>query len=192
MYRIIGILGPSGCGKDSLLAEIRNHAKEYGDNINEIVMTTTRPPRDYEKNGEHYWFINKDEFNKSNDLVGHTWFNNWGYAIDIKSLQEDKINLAVLNPKMAYELMYEDNIKITLYYLKVNDRERLLRQLTRETNPNCSEICRRFLADKDDDILYSNFQLCCLTNETLKDKQHNAKVILETARTLALADQNCK
>lgn len=35
-------------------------------------------------------------------------------------------------------------------WIKANDKTRLLRSINREKNPNCSEICRRFLADKID------------------------------------------
>lgn len=192
MFRIVGILGPSGSGKDSLLAEIKKQAKDIGLDVNEVVLTTTRPKREYESHGQHYWFVTKQEFDKSDSLIGHTWFNNWGYAIDYNNLSKDKINIAVLNPKMAYELLYEEDIKTCLYYLEVEDRERLLRQLTREVKPNCTEICRRFLADKSDELLYNNLTYCSLINDTTEHKIHNAKIILETASTLARADQNSK
>ena len=35
-------------------------------------------------------------------------------------------------------------------YIYATDKMRLLRSLSREKNPNCHEICRRFLADEKD------------------------------------------
>lgn len=35
-------------------------------------------------------------------------------------------------------------------YIEVSDKIRLLRQLNRENNPNCAEICRRFFTDEQD------------------------------------------
>ena len=35
-------------------------------------------------------------------------------------------------------------------YIQVDEKTRLLRTLNREKNPDCEEICRRFLADKKD------------------------------------------
>jgi hypothetical protein len=34
--------------------------------------------------------------------------------------------------------------------LEASDKTRLIRSLTRESNPDCEEICRRFFADKFD------------------------------------------
>ena len=33
-------------------------------------------------------------------------------------------------------------------YIDVNDKKKLLRSLEREENPDCKEICRRFISDK--------------------------------------------
>lgn len=179
MYRIVGILGPSGSGKDTLLKELIAAAKDKNIDFHEVVLTTTRPKRDYEVHGRHYWFISKNEFNKSDTLVGSTWFNNWGYAIDTNNLSKDKTNVVVLNPKMALELKYEDNIQLSLYRLYVDDKERLLRQLLRESKPNCKEICRRFLADEEDSVFYSNLDIVTgFKNDTREEMKRNVDYLL--------------
>ena len=57
---ILLISGPSGCGKSSLLKEVYKVVNNYYFSIS----TTTRKPRDGEKDGKDYFFITKDEFKK--------------------------------------------------------------------------------------------------------------------------------
>ncbi len=57
---ILIISGPSGCGKSSLLKEVYKTIKNYYFSIS----TTTREPRDGEKDGVDYYFVSKEEFEK--------------------------------------------------------------------------------------------------------------------------------
>ncbi len=59
---ILLISGPSGCGKSSLLKEVYKTI----DNYYFSISTTTRKPREGEKNGVDYYFVSKDEF--ENDI----------------------------------------------------------------------------------------------------------------------------
>lgn len=58
--KLIILSGPSGVGKDTLLKKL----VEINKNIKISVSATTRPQRNYEKNGEDYYFIDKIEFLK--------------------------------------------------------------------------------------------------------------------------------
>ncbi len=55
---LITVTGPSGSGKDTLM----QHVIEDYEHLKFFITTTTRSPRDYEKNGEHYHFIDKETF----------------------------------------------------------------------------------------------------------------------------------
>ena len=55
---ILLISGPSGCGKSSMLKELYKVIRNYYFSIS----TTTRKPRNGEKNGVEYFFVSKDEF----------------------------------------------------------------------------------------------------------------------------------
>lgn len=57
---ILIISGPSGCGKSTLLKEVYNNI----DNYYFSISTTTRSPRDGERNGVDYYFVTKEEFEK--------------------------------------------------------------------------------------------------------------------------------
>ncbi|PIF04459.1 MAG: guanylate kinase [Arcobacter sp.] len=57
---ILLLSGPSGCGKSSLLKEVYKSIKNYYFSIS----TTTREPREGEKDGVDYFFVSKEEFKK--------------------------------------------------------------------------------------------------------------------------------
>ncbi|VAY86622.1 Guanylate kinase [hydrothermal vent metagenome] len=59
---ILLISGPSGCGKSSLLKKLYQNI----DNYYFSISTTTRKPRDGERNGIDYFFVSKKEF--ENDI----------------------------------------------------------------------------------------------------------------------------
>ena len=60
---ILLLSGPSGCGKSSLLKELYKVVTNYYFSIS----TTTREPRDGEKDGVDYFFVSKEEFLKDID-----------------------------------------------------------------------------------------------------------------------------
>ena len=58
MKNIIAISAPSGTGKSTLCEELRRKKPQ----IKFSVSCTTRPKRDYETQGENYYFLTDDEF----------------------------------------------------------------------------------------------------------------------------------
>ncbi len=58
--KLIIVAGPSGTGKGT----VENAVMEKFPEIQFSVSVTTRPRRDYEIEGEHYFFISKEEFLK--------------------------------------------------------------------------------------------------------------------------------
>ncbi|WP_288644329.1 guanylate kinase [uncultured Helicobacter sp.] len=94
MSRILILSGPSGSGKSTLCKMIQEHiAKTYFS-----ISTTTRPPRDGEVNGKHYFFVKKEEFiaNIKNNMFlewAEVHNNYYGTALAPiqKALKEGKI-----------------------------------------------------------------------------------------------------
>jgi guanylate kinase len=147
-YKIIALFGPSGSGKDTL-AKILAERKD----INEIVSCTTRPMRDYEKDGVDYHFLTNEDFAKKvldGSMLEATSFRDWFYGTPIDSLKEDKINVGVFNIQGIDCLLKDNRLKIYPIYVACEDKLRLQRALDREVNPDCEEICRRFLTDLQD------------------------------------------
>lgn len=140
---MIGICGPSGSGKDSLFNLLRKIPI-----FNPIIKHTSRPRREYENAGADYIFVNADFFLKQEEWICISEFNEWFYGIHKKSLKKDKINLAVLDPTQIASIKSIPFIDLTLIYLEVPDRERIIRCLKR--GDNIEEVFRRYKADRED------------------------------------------
>lgn len=146
--KVIALFGPAGAGKD-LLQEIM--VKNHG--LHGIISHTTRPMRDNETDGVAYHFITRRDFAKmveQKKFLEFTEFNNWWYGTSIDSLSEDEVNIGVFNIDGIKSLLTDSRIEVHPIYICAPDKFRLLRQLKRETDPNCLEICRRFLTDNED------------------------------------------
>ena len=154
---VIALFGKSGSGKSRTLKMLCN-SKEY----NELVMTTTRSPRDYEVEGIHYHFMSPEDFAikvVNGDLVEVTSFNDWFYGTDINEFKTDKVNIGAFSI-FGIECMLQDpRLNVYPVYIHASDKTRLLRNLNREETPNCSEICRRYFTDEQDfdDIPFEYF-----------------------------------
>lgn len=147
-YQIIALFGESASGKDTIQKYI---VSSYG--AKGIVSCTTRPKRDYEKNGKDYYFLTNEEFAAKvldGSMLEATEFNGWFYGTPIDALKENELNVGVFNPAGIDVLMQDSRLEVLPIYVKASDKTRLLRSLNREENPNCLEICRRFFADKED------------------------------------------
>lgn len=151
-YKILGVIGPSGSGKDTAA---RYLSYNYPLLFASPKMYTTRPKRD--NNDNNYYFLSDEEFamkvlDTSDDyMLTAESFNEWFYGLAKSSLDKDKINVVPMTLTMIEQLSESwDFIDLKLLFIETDDKERLLHILTRESNPDCYEVCRRFIADKHD------------------------------------------
>ena len=150
-YTIIAIMGKAGSGKDTLCKALLNEPEFL--EAKPIVSCTTRPIRDYEKDGVDYHFLTNEEFTDqilSGEMLEATVFNNWCYGTSIANLDPKKVNIGVFNPEGCEALRENKDVNLCLIYIEATDKTRLLRQLNREKEPDCHEIVRRFSADEMD------------------------------------------
>ena len=174
-YKILAIIGEAGTGKDAIMKKVL----KKNPNLHEIVSCTTRPPREKEKDGINYHFLTHEEFaNKvlNNEMLEATVFNDWCYGTSYDSLDVNKVNIGVFNPAGIEALMEYKNIFIVCYYVRAADKQRLLRQLNREENPDVKEIIRRFSADNLD-FSELQFHYNEIENNTLQDLDKNIEII---------------
>ena len=182
-YKIIAIMGKAGSGKDTLCQALLDQPEFLG--AQPIVSCTTRPIRDNEQDGVNYHFLTNEQFTNqilSGEMIEATVFNNWCYGTSVKNLSENNLNIGVFNPEGVGLLRDRDNIDLKVICLEANDKDRLLRQLNREKNPNCHEIIRRFTADEadfsDDEIDYLEPDMFVTNNEGA-DIHHLAQIIAQ-------------
>lgn len=91
----------------------------------------------------------------SGDLLEAVEFNGWHYGTSYSTLAKNKINVGVFNPDGVACLMEDPNLEVEIIHIKCPHKERLLRQLNREKDPDVTEIVRRFSADEED---FSNIE----------------------------------
>lgn len=147
--KVIALFGKSGAGKDT----IQNMMIEQNNNMHKIVSYTTRPPRENEVDGVDYHFLDENEFIikiMRGDMLEHTIFRNWFYGTPIDSLDSTKTNIGVFNITGIRTLLQDPRLEVHPVYVQVSDKTRLMRALSREQEPDCKEICRRFLTDEED------------------------------------------
>lgn len=148
--KIIALFGESCAGKDSIQRWLEKELSF----VHRPISYTSRPKRDYEQEGKDYHFVSKKEFEElivQNKMIEYVKFNDWYYGTCIDELDEEKINVGVFDPSRIRNLLQHlDVLDVLPVWIQTKDKERLLRSLKREENPDCVEICRRFLADKED------------------------------------------
>lgn len=186
--KIIALFGQAGSGKDYLFNKVIQYDEDgvLEPMFNKIVKATTRPKRENEEDGIHYWFMSPEVFaarRVENYISGVSEYRGWYYGIDYSAADEDKPNIVILDIQQIRELMKYENIDLTLFKIAAAPKTRLLRQLNREQNPDVNEIVRRFEADKEE-YMKIDFDYIELQNETLEDAD---KAILEIMRAGAAA-----
>lgn len=160
MGKIFYIMGKSASGKDSIYS-ILSEKEEL--KLQKLVLYTTRPIREGEKEGREYFFTDETklrEFEEQGKLIESRAYQTvhgvWTYfTADDGQVKEDKGNYLGIGTLESYRKMkeyYGEKVMCPVY-IQVEDGERLSRALFREKqqkDPKYEEMCRRFLADQKD------------------------------------------
>lgn len=147
--KIIALIGEAGSGKDYILQK----ALETYPQLHEIISCTTRPIREGEREGVNYYFLSlKDFIDGMNDgqFLETACFNGWFYGTHLDSVNPNRPNIGVFNPQGIRSLIHREDIDLYVFYVCASKKERLIRQLSREDNPNVDEIIRRYSTDEKD------------------------------------------
>ena len=148
MKNILILCGKAASGKDTLKRYIVEALELSGIEFNNVVNTTTRPPREGEVDGVNYHFCSAEEMTKkilNDEMAEAVLFNDWVYGTENKALSEDKL-------EGIEALRQNPNHNIFAVYLDVEDSVRLIRYLNREnmTKEKINEMFRRYKADEID------------------------------------------
>ena len=91
---LIVISGPAGCGKDSILNELFKRRDEFENGLFYSVSATTRPKRNDEEDGTHYYFKTREEFEeliRQGAFIEHTEYCG-NYYGTLKSTVTEALN----------------------------------------------------------------------------------------------------
>ena len=159
MGKIFYIMGKSASGKDTIYKKILEDMPE----LKTVVIYTTRPIRDGEKEGVEYYFTDErklKEFQKAGKVIEsrtyQTVYGPWIYCtVDDGQFELDRYDYLMIGTLESYGNIrrYFGGETVVPVYVFVDDGIRLSRALEREkaqTSPKYAEMCRRFLADKED------------------------------------------
>lgn len=159
MQKIFYLIGKSSSGKDTIY---RHLLKKKELNLKPVVLYTTRPIRDGEKNGVEYFFTTTEELESlsaSNKIIEQRSYQTvlgvWHYfTVNDKQFSSNSplLMIGTLESFINTRNYFGKEYVIPLY-IEVEDGIRLERALKREQtqiNPNYLEMCRRFLADHID------------------------------------------
>lgn len=150
------LMGKSASGKDSLYKKLVENIPS----INNLVIYTTRPIREGEKDGEEYHFVNKEFLdNNKNKIIEMRTYNTvygpWSYAtLDDGTIDHNKKYL-MIGTLESYNKLKEHFGKENLTPLLIdvpNDirYERAKKREIESKNPHFEEMERRFKADEID------------------------------------------
>ena len=186
MSKIFYLMGKSASGKDTIYKKIKEQMPE----LKTIVIYTTRPIREGEKEGIEYHFVDDDklqEFQNAGKVIELREYNTvhgiWKYFTVNDGQFDAEDNYIAIGTLESYKGMREHlgQEKLVPIYIEVDDGVRLERALHRErkqTEPKYEEMCRRFLADAADfseDKLKEAEITTRFVNENLKETVQNIK-----------------
>ncbi|MCR5419938.1 MAG: guanylate kinase [Lachnospiraceae bacterium] len=160
MGKIFYIFGKSSTGKDTIYKSLM---KMLSDRLKGVVMYTTRPKREGEKDGVTYNYVTEEGYHKLKEKgliieerTYDTVYGKWRYF----TVKDEQINIKENNYLIAGTLEsyistrdYFGKEVVKPIYIEVEDGERLTRALKREKKPGnqkYAEMCRRFLSDTED------------------------------------------
>ncbi|MCR4925125.1 MAG: guanylate kinase [Clostridiales bacterium] len=149
---LIILSGPSGSGKDTILTEL----SKRDSNVQVSISLTTRPARDWEIDGFHYFFMTEEQFQeklKNNEVLeyakyGQNYYGTPKGPID-KWLEEGKTVILKIEVQGAEKIrkVYPDVISIFLMPPSMEVLEERLR--CRESEDE-EDIQRRLKIAKDE------------------------------------------
>ena len=151
MGKIFYLMGKSSSGKDTIYKELIQKFPK----MKRIVLYTTRPRREGERDGVEYFFTDEEklqQFRNQGQLIEersyHTQYGVWSYF----TADDGQINLGhedylVIGTLESYRAMKENFGAESLVplYIEVEDGLRLTRALEREkrqSQPRYDELCR--------------------------------------------------
>ena len=138
MRNLIAISAPSGTGKSTLCEEIRRKKPE----IKFSVSCTTRPKRNYEKDGINYYFLTEDEFKskiKNNELLEYEEVHGYYYGTLINTLKNAISSKELMlfdvdvNGAMSIKKKYPKNT-LTVFILPPSIEDLKVRLINRGTD----------------------------------------------------------
>jgi len=175
MSLILVISGPAGVGKTTVCDRL---LQEFGSSISRVVTTTTRKPRDGEKEGEDYFFTSVKQFHElleNEAFLEYEIIHGNHYGTRKKTvfdkIEKDQDILINIDVKGARSLRKEIsknksfNGKIITVFLKPNNLEVLKERLSQRATDTKSDIETRLETAKIELTLADSFDYIIISTD---------------------------
>ena len=177
------VSSPSGAGKTTLCKRLLEEFKD----VRFSISHTTRPPRSNEVDGQDYFFINNETFNKMQDddqfiECAHVHGNSYGTSLgEIKTAAANEVDLIFdidYQGTRQVKERYPDAIAIFIMPPSIDELKRRLSSRGTET-PESLE--KRFTAALGEIAHYDEFDYL-LVNDNLDEAYDRLRAILISQR----------
>ncbi|EGD4354426.1 guanylate kinase [Campylobacter jejuni] len=178
---VLLISGPSGAGKSTLLKKLFD---EFKDELYFSISSTTRKPREGEKNGVHYHFISHEEFQKG---IDSDHFLEWArvhenfYGTSLKYTQDALDNgkivvfdIDVQGFKIARKKMTD---KIVSVFITTKNKDELKKRLIKRNTDTIIQLEKRLQNASDEMKELSEYDYLII-NDELKQSYEALRAIL--------------
>lgn len=177
--KVIAIVGASATGKSTVESILEG---QYG--LKRAISCTTRPMRDYETDGIHYFFVTEqdiDDLENDGLLVEKTVFNGWTYALTNAEFED--CDIVVIEPSGLRQII--DNVgreNVYVVFLTYPDELRKERCIKARGDKDLAEVERRFEADKRDMAGMEQVADITIYNENSQNTAFVIKAILDSLK----------
>ncbi|MBV8171344.1 MAG: guanylate kinase [Candidatus Eremiobacteraeota bacterium] len=164
---LLVVSGPSGSGKDSVIAALRTLEPEIG----YCVSTTTRTPRAGEIEGVHYRFVTRDDFERmaaraefleTREYAGNLYGTPKAFVEDAIRSGHDIVMKPEVNGAMKIKELYPQAV---LVFLTVRSEDELARRLERRNADGPDDIAARLETAKSEAKAIANYDYLILNDE---------------------------
>jgi guanylate kinase len=164
---LLVVSGPSGSGKDSVIAALRTLEPHIG----YVVSTTTRAPRPGEVEGVHYCFVTRDEFERmaahgefleTREYAGNLYGTPRAFVEDAVRSGHDIVMKPEVNGAMKLKELYP---RAVLVFLTVRSEDELARRLERRNSDGPDDIAARLETAKSEAKAIANYDYLILNDE---------------------------
>jgi len=181
LKKLIILTGPSGVGKGTVIKEILAKDK----NIWLSISATTRDPREGEKEGENYYFLNKEKFR---EMIEQNLFLEWAqFAGNYYGTPLSSVNARI---KKGFTVLLEIEVEgakqikdkfpnsLSIFLLPPNKEE--LERRIRNRGTEKEEAIKKRLSRANYEISVSNQFDFALINQTVDETAKRIIKLIET------------
>ena len=176
---LVIISGPSGSGKTSICNELTKCPR-----VKQSISYTTRKPRDGEKDGVDYCFVERSDFEKlvkEDKFIEHAEYCGHLYGTPVGPVREvadeNKIFILAIDVIGAMQVMKKRPDAVYIF-IKAPDDKTLKQRLKRRLTEDDDVINKRFMAAKKEMEASKHYDYCVI-NDRLDDAVKEIEGILQ-------------